>query len=94
MIPPFVKDQFTRTVRAAGMNETVALIEAKHRLTGEIHYLLVGVQAEDGGEIGLHPFARFLSGNEGIDLYDPPDPHDDTGTKFGGMETRSGHAAS
>jgi hypothetical protein len=51
----------------------VALLDCRDKKTGKPVAVIVALQQEEDGEIGLVPFARLFDGNPYEEL-DPPDP--------------------
>ena len=42
----------------------VGIMHAKHKVTGDIHTLLVGLEKTEDGQINTYPMARVLSADE------------------------------
>lgn len=53
-------------------SNTVGVMHAKHKETGNLELLLVGLTRDEGGDLGVYPLARLLSMEDSAD-YLPPD---------------------
>lgn len=76
-IPDTVKRNYDTLQRASRAGH-LALMECKHKATGELAYLLCAVNKDDAGDFTFVPFARMCDGNPYED-YAPPDPDDAEG---------------
>lgn len=53
-------------------SNTVGVMHAKRKDTGNLELLLVGLTKDEGGDLGIYPLARLLSMEDSAD-YLPPD---------------------
>lgn len=53
--------QILHLVYESVFKNLVGIMQAKHKSSGDIHTLLVGLEKADGGSINTYPLARILS---------------------------------